>query len=133
MKNKAFVGSLVALMLFVGVFSSSASAARTSPITPAAQGRQDFRLTNATGVVIYNLYVSPHSSDEWGEDILGQDTLPSGQSVDITFSPRERAAMWDLKVTDPEGNSITWMNLNLLRISHITLRYQNGRAWADVE
>ena len=133
MKNKALFSMLIALVLFAGVFTSGVSAASTTPLSPVAQGRQDFRLTNATGVLIYNVYVSPHSSNEWGDDILGQDTLPNGESVDITFSPRERAAMWDLKVTDPQGNSIQWMNLNLLRISHITLRYENGRAWADIE
>lgn len=104
-------------------------------VAPAvfAQGRQDFTLHNATGVEIHELYVSPHSSDDWEEDILGEDTLPSGESVDIHFSRKERAKMWDLKVVDKEGNSITWENLNLLEISDVTLHYKNGKAWADLK
>jgi hypothetical protein len=32
--------------------------------------------------------------------------------------------MWDLKVVDSKGNSITWENLNLLEISTATLHYK---------
>jgi hypothetical protein len=84
-------------------------------------------------VEIHSLYVSPHDEDDWGEDILGRDTLPSGESVDITFSPKEKAANWDLKVTDQQGNSIEWENLNLLEISEVTLHYQNGKGTAEVK
>ena len=98
-----------------------------------AQGKQDFTLVNLTGVEIHELYVSPHNSDDWEEDILGRDTLPSGDSVDVTFSPKERAKLWDLKIVDGKGNSIEWESLNLLEISKVTLHYKNGRAWADLE
>jgi hypothetical protein len=98
-----------------------------------AQGKQDFTLVNSTDVEIHKLFVSPHSTDNWEEDVLGRDTLPSGESVEITFSPKEKAAKWDLKVEDKDGNSIEWENLNLLEISKVTLHYKDGRAWADVE
>jgi hypothetical protein len=98
-----------------------------------AQGKQDFTLVNQTGVSINELYVSPHTSNEWEEDILGVDTLANGDSVDITFDRSEKSALWDLKVVDKSGNSITWESLNLLEISKLTLHYKNGKAWADVE
>lgn len=98
-----------------------------------AQGKQDFTLVNLTGVEIHELYVSPHSTNDWEEDVLGQDTLPSGESVNITFSPKERAKLWDLKVVDGKGNSIEWTSLNLLEIEKVTLHYKNGKAWADLE
>lgn len=103
--------------------------------TAFGQGAQDFRVVNATGVEIHELYVTPHTADDWQEDILGRDTLPSGEAVDITFSRKEKAKMWDLRVVDGEGNSIEWENLNLLEISKVTLRYnkKTGKAWADVE
>ena len=43
--------------------------------TAARAGDQDFTLVNKTGIEIHSLHVAPHSSDEWGEDILGKDTL----------------------------------------------------------
>ena len=99
----------------------------------AFQGKQDFTLHNETGVEIQELYVSSHSSDNWEEDVLGQDTLPSGESVTIHFSPKEKVKLWDLKVVDKEGNSIEWESLNLLEISEVTLHYKNGKAWADLK
>jgi hypothetical protein len=98
-----------------------------------AQGKQDFTVVNKTGVIISELYVSPHSTDDWEDDILGQDVLGTDESVEITFSPKERTKMWDLKIVDSKGNAIEWENLNLLEISKVTLHYKNGRAWADVE
>lgn len=99
----------------------------------AFQGKQDFTLINKTGVEIHELYVSPHSADDWQEDVLGADTLPPGQSVTIKFSPREKAKLWDVKVVDGEGNSIEWESLNLLEISEVTLFYKNGKAWAETK
>ncbi len=100
-----------------------------------AQGRQDFTVVNATGVEIHELYVSPHSADDWQEDVLGQDTLASGDSVEIVFGRKEKAKMWDLRIVDKDGTSIEWENLNLMEISKLTLHYnaKTGKAWADVE
>ena len=51
----------------------------------SAQGKQDFTLYNRTGQAITEMYVSPASADEWGDDILGIDTLASGRRHDNPF------------------------------------------------
>jgi hypothetical protein len=122
-KRFRHVKSLVTLLALSAIFCSSAF----------AQGKQDFTLVNKTGVIISELYVSPHSADDWEEDILGQDVLGLNESLEITFSPKERAKLWDLKIVDSKGNSIEWESLNLLEISKVTLHYKNGKAWADLE
>ena len=96
-------------------------------------GAQDFTLVNETGVEIDKVFISPHDADDWEEDVLGKDTLPSGQNVEIKFDRDETAAQWDLRVEDKEGNAIEWENLNLLKISKATLYYENGKARAEVE
>lgn len=102
--------------------------------TAAFAGDQDFTVVNKTGVEIHKLFVSPHSSDDWGEDILGRDTLDDGETVNVKFGRNVRAAHWDLKIEDGKGNSVTWENLNLLEISKVTLRInKEGKAIADVE
>jgi hypothetical protein len=101
--------------------------------TTMAQGKQDFTLHNNTGVEIHKLFISPHSTDEWEEDILGKETLPDGESLEITFSRKESAKLWDLKIVDKEGTSIEWESLNLLEISEITLHFKNGKATAEVK
>jgi len=124
--NKIVLKSKVALTLAViALFVTATVFARA--------GKQDFLLHNATGVEIHELYVSPHTSNEWEEDILGKDTLADGESVKITFEDREKHVHWDLKVVDGKGNSIEWTDLNLIEISELTLHYKDGKAWADVK
>jgi hypothetical protein len=114
----------VAMAATIGAFVAS-------PLAMA--GEQDFTLVNKTGVEIHKLYTSPHSSDEWDEDVLGKDTLADGESLDIQFPKKEKAAHWDLRVEDSSGSAITWENLNLKEISEVTLHYKDGKAWADVK
>jgi hypothetical protein len=117
--------------------TNTAATSNTAPTNTSESaeqgGKQDFTLRNRTGVEIHNLYVSPHDKDEWGEDILGRDTLADGESVEIVFSPKEKAPLWDLKVTDSKGNSIEWESLNLMEISEVMLRYDDGKATAEVQ
>ena len=124
MKNSSFL----ARMLFAAaVFFAIA-------LVPAAMaGDQDFTVLNKTGIEIHDLYVTPHDSDDWEDDILGEDTLVNGAEVDIKFSRKEKAKSWDLKVVDVDGNEVTWENLDLLEISKVTLHYKKDKAWADVE
>ena len=114
--------------------AANANAAASNSNSSAAEaGAQDFTLVNETGVEIDKVYISPHDGDDWEEDILGKDTLPTGQSVDIKFNRDETAAQWDLRVEDKEGNAIEWENLNLLKISKVTLHYKDKKATAEVE
>src|SRR4051794_6202627 len=79
--------------------ASPAANANNSNASSSAQdsAAQDFTLVNETGVEIDKVFISPSDKDDWEEDILGKDTLPSGQSVDIKFHRSETAANWDLK------------------------------------
>ena len=101
----------------------------------ALAGKQDFVVHNQTGVEIHELYVSPHSSDDWEDNVLGRDSLPDGESVKITFEDRDKHVHWDLKVTDKEGNSLEWYDLNLIEISEVTLHWDSakGKGWADIK
>ena len=100
----------------------------TSP-TSAQQGKQDFTLHNKTGLAIQELYVSPASKDDWEEDILGVDVLPSGESTTATFSPKEKAAKWDIKLVDENGKDHIRYNFNLLEVSEITVTRKNDGSW----
>ena len=116
--------------------ASPAANANNSNATSSTQGAaQDFTLVNQTGVEIDKVFISPHDKDDWEEDILGKDTLPSGQSVDIKFDRTEAAGEWDLRIEDKGGNAIEWENLNLLKISKVTLHYDQAtkKATADTE
>ena len=127
MKNKTtFIKSMALSLLAVGAMAMVA-------VSVARAGDQDFKLVNKTGVEIHALHVAPHSSDEWGEDILGKDTLANGDSLNITFPSRTRAAHWDLRIEDEKGNSLTWESIDLKETSEVVLHYKDGKAWADLK
>jgi len=113
--------------VLVGVFAIMSSA------RVAHAGDQDFTLVNKTGVTITHVLVSPHDDNNWGEDVLGKDTLADDDSVEIRFSRSETSEFWDLKIIDKEGNSIVWGNLNLLKISKVKLHFDGKVATADLE
>lgn len=106
--------------------------ATSSPLI-AQQSKLDFTLLNRTGLTIMELYVSPDESDDWEEDVLGRDVLKHNESVDITFSRREKSCDWDLKIKDEDGDEIEWDSLDLCAASHITLLYQNNKPTAIVK
>jgi hypothetical protein len=149
LNNKALTCGLTAALLVTGACSSASTAPVAKPPTPATApapaaparasapaetaGAQDFTLVNTTGVEIDKVFISPHSSDDWEEDVLGQDTLADGDKVDIKFSRAEKAPKWDLRIEDKAGHSIEWTDLNLLEISQLTLTYKDGKATAHSE
>lgn len=93
----------------------------------------DFHLHNETGFTITELYVGPTTADEWGEDILGQDVLPTGQSGDITFSPKADETKWDIKVVNKDGDCYTWTGYDLSKITDMTLYYKDGECTAETK
>lgn len=106
----------------------------TAGSTITAQNRQlDFELLNRTGLIIAELYVSPTSDDEWGEDVLGRDILRHGETVEIQFSRKERECFWDMRIVDEDDDEVVWEKLNLCEASHITLRYENGQPTATIK
>jgi hypothetical protein len=121
MKNKMKMA--FSLFAIVGLALVSATHARA--------GEQDFKLVNKTGVTIHALYVGPHSSDEWGESIL-EDKLENGESINVHFPSKTRAAHWDIRVEDSKGNSLTWESIDLLEVSEVVLHFADGKAWADL-
>lgn len=101
--------------------------------TAAVAGMQDFVLVNATGYTISEVYVSPVSTADWEEDVMGRDVLGDGENVTIHFSPQDRVCHYDLKVVWDDGDEATWDDFDLCTLSVITLHWDNGRTWADYE
>jgi len=97
-------------------------------LTPVAASAapQDFELTNSTGYEIKSVFIGEHSSESWGDDILGQDTLADGAAVKIHFpGGRGETCDWDLKVTyTVDGTSAEWTDgFDLCTITSIDIKW----------
>lgn len=110
-----------------GTVTGDASGAQgaTPGARPAPDGQAaaalGLSLDNSTGTAFRALYLSPSDSTGWEEDVLGGEGLPDGETVNIRFSPEEKAAIWDLRVEAVDGHFVEWKRLNLHEISTIRL------------
>jgi hypothetical protein len=121
-----FTGFLVAVVALVAMWSASLGAA-------AQRKNLDFTLVNKTGVVVMEVYLSPTSDNEWGEDVMGDDILDDDEKVDIKFSSSETECNWDLKVIDEDDDEIVWTKLNLCTANEITLMWENKKPTAIIK
>lgn len=87
---------------------------------PALAYTQNFVLVNNTGSTVYNLYVSPVNSDNWEEDVLGDNVIMPGDSSTINFNGRSEC-YWDLRLVFDNGVDLYWENIDLFSISRITI------------
>lgn len=131
--------AIVFICLFTAAVSSSCSSRAISTndsneARHASPGSLDFTLVNFTGLTIHVVYASPHDSPGWEENVLGGELLLDGDSVEIKFSPEEKAAVWDIRAEDKDGkNFAEWKNLDLRQISKLTLSVDKGVAIAEAE
>jgi len=97
----------------------------------ADDAKQDFKLVNKTGYELKALYVAPSKSDDWQDDVLGQDTLDDGQTVNVHFSPKTKTCIFDLKVvyTDDDSSAV-WQKIDLCSVEKITFSTRSTIAWA---
>lgn len=107
--------SLVAAML---VLAATASFAQVF----------DFTVHNATGYDIDSVYVAPANDDKWGDDVMGEDQLEDGKSVEIKFDKVYEAALlllnvdkYDLRIEYSDGSSEEYYDLKLEDITDLTL------------
>jgi hypothetical protein len=97
------------------------AAALTLTSVGAFASDADFRLKNKTGYQIDEVYVSRHSSDSWGKDVMGDDALADGESVKITFPHTSSACKFDIRVIYHDKDKAEWGNVDLCEYETITL------------
>jgi hypothetical protein len=84
-------------------------------------GGSGFALANFSGTTLRAVYVSPSASGGWEENVLGGAELADGETVEIRFSPEEKAAAWDLRVEAVDEHYAEWKGLRLGEVSRVTL------------
>ena len=80
-----------------------------------------FTLVNDSSQDVYYLYVSPSYSDDWGEDILGNDIIPSGTTSEIIIDDGLDTCEYDLLAISPSEDEVEDYGLDLCEISTYTI------------
>jgi len=90
-----------------------------------AQTVLDFKLVNNTGEDFYAVYLTETTTTNWGEDILPEDIVEDGATIDITFKyvDDETLCIWDLRLTHDESEEdyIYINEIDLCDVSVLTL------------
>jgi hypothetical protein len=82
---------------------------------------RDFTLINGTSTVITHVYVGPSDSEDWGDDILGQDVLAPGESVFIYFTRFDGSScLYDIMVMTREGGEGYLYKIDLCSTTTVT-------------
>jgi hypothetical protein len=70
-----------------------------------AQTLPSVRIVNNTGYSIYFIYASPAESDDWGEELLGEDILEDGDFIMVKLShPLNITNVYDFGIQDEDGD-----------------------------
>lgn len=102
-KKKAFIIGIAAVLILVFIFTG-----RSSDKTL----KFNLHVVNNTGIDIYSLYASETDVYDWEEDLLGDDMLFAGESVNIIFTLNKDNMIWDFAMQDVNGNMVEFYNLN---------------------
>lgn len=74
-------------------------------------------IENKTGVDIHQLFATSANLEQWGEDILGEDVLEDGASLESVFNIGADDLKWDLMMVDSEGTEIELYGLDFTECS----------------
>jgi hypothetical protein len=110
-------------LLLVGSTSMTASVAH-------AEDPRDFTLHNHTSWTFTYVYVSPVSSNSWGDDILGSEILSPGQDTDVDFTgvPMDSCA-YDIRVVGRDEGRVL-RNVNLCSRASVVFSDNTGSSVA---
>ena len=87
-------------------FGGAASAQTNNP---------DFRINNCSGQTINEIYVSSSNVNSWGQDRLGANVLPPGQSFMVSLPAGQ--CVNDIRVVTANGRSMEQRGVNTCQLT----------------
>jgi hypothetical protein len=97
------------------------AAASILGVASAANAGQDFTLHNDSGRDIHQLFISPDTSDNWGNEMLAGQILPSGGSADVELNSFGNHCVFDILVADRDGDTQEMYGVDLCYYSGVEI------------
>lgn len=113
-KKKIIIGVVVGVLVLIVLGWLFGDDDTDTGITKGNSRVINYNLTvvNHTGIDICGLYASEATVDNWQEDLLGDDILYNGASVNITFTMPANDFVWDYAIEDSNGKLYEYYNLS---------------------
>ncbi|MBS7349676.1 MAG: hypothetical protein KIG95_05895 [Comamonas sp.] len=91
--------------------------ATTSPATAADR---NVKIINKTKTTMVAFYASRSKTNDWEEDILGDDMLKPGQSVNINMDDGTGACKFDFKGEFEDGEDVVKNNIDVCKVGEFS-------------
>jgi len=103
------------LLIFVITFFTLSACSSLPPVKPQSESRVPIvAIVNNTGFECYELYVKMAADQDWGNDLLGAEILPNGQTFRIKLKiSLSIADTYDIKMVDIDNDIYTKYRLRL--------------------
>lgn len=88
-------------------------------IAPAVAETVQFTLINASSSTIAHFYTGPASSDEWGDDLLGDQILAPGEQGTVTIGADD--CTYDLRFETDGGAELEAREINVCELNSYTI------------
>ncbi|BCI51945.1 hypothetical protein NIIDNTM18_12230 [Mycolicibacterium litorale] len=108
--KKLALGMVAALVGLIGI-----------AVAPASAQDRNVLIINETRHTIVEFYASNIGRDTWEEDILGEDVLAVGQSININIDDGTEACLYDFRVVFDDGSDLVRNRIDVCTIG--TYRY----------
>ncbi|NJR60515.1 MAG: hypothetical protein HC769_17765 [Cyanobacteria bacterium CRU_2_1] len=106
MLNKLIRNAMIASTLTLPAVAFTSEAALAD--------KSNFHVYNNSSVSLVQLYISESELSTWGNDVLGQDVLPSGYSTQILFNdPSPYQCLYDIRAVFEDGQVLEDYQINV--------------------
>lgn len=106
--------------LIVAVLFGAVLTGWSAPPVSAQANDPSFRVVNRSSSVVQELYASPSTQPNWGQDRLGADTIQPGASY-IVRLPTDGNCVYDIRFVYQGGRSEEKRNLNTCNLTDVVL------------
>jgi len=78
------------------------------------------KIINNSAYDIREFYASNVGTNDWEEDILGRDVLPSGYSVNVNIDDRSGYCKYDFLAVFEDGDEVVTKSVNVCEVGEFT-------------
>jgi hypothetical protein len=90
--------------------------------TPSLAKDRRVDIVNASGYTITNFFASTVDQDSWEEDMLDNDTLKNGETLEADIDDGTNACLYDFKAVFSDGTVLVRRKINVCEIGTFTFK-----------